>query len=103
MQSMYDKTSKTETQERKHRWWALMLFFTEMELGRSETPGRWVNTQNVIYTNGTAALEAYANTRCPASQLIDADDEEQLWAEINQMKKNYEDDEWLEKNLYPYM
>lgn len=103
MQNMCVNEGKTKTDERKHRWWAHMLFFTEFELGRSDTPGKWINTQNVIYTNGVAALEAYANSKCPASQLVDADNEEELWREINQMKKNYENEEWLEKNLYPYM
>lgn len=103
MQDTRVNEGKTKADEREHRWWALMLFFTEFELGRSDVPGRWINTQNVIYTNGVAALEAYANTKCPASQLIDADNEEELWREINQMKKNYESNEWLEENLYPYL
>ena len=81
--------------------WALMLFFTEMELGISNKPNKWVNARNIFYDNGFAALEAYSNTKCPASQLVDGNTPEELEKAMENMIENYKDDKWLEENLYP--
>ena len=83
--------------------WALMLFFTELEMGISNTPNKWTNVSNIFFSNGVDALEAYANTRCPASQLVDGETPEDLEREMNDMVENYKDEKWLEENLYPYM
>ena len=82
---------------------ALMLFFTEFELGISNNPGKWVNTRNILYINGLDALEAYANTACPASQLIDATSPEELEGKIQEMRPNYQNQAWLDEHLYPAM
>jgi hypothetical protein len=80
-----------------------MLFETELDLGISNQPGKWVNTKKIKYDKGIDALEAYANTKCPASQLVDALTDEELDKEIEQMRKNYQDETWLEENLYPFL
>ena len=80
---------------------ALMLFFSEFELGISQNPNKWVHTRTIRYPNGFEALEAYANTRCPASQLIRATSEEDLQAQEEEMRKNFQDQQWLETVLYP--
>lgn len=85
------------------RHWALMMFFTEMELGISSTPNKWVNVRNIYYDNGIAALNAYAEAKCPASQLVDGETEEELLISMENMIQHYADDKWLEENLYPYM
>ena len=85
------------------RHWALMMFFTEMELGISNTPNKWVNVRNIYYDNGIAALNAYAEAKCPASQLVDGETEEELLISMENMIQHYTDDKWLEENLYPYM
>lgn len=82
---------------------ALMLFFTEVEIGRSNQPNKWVNTANHILYNGTEALNAYANTRCPASQLVDARTPEELADKMVETINNFQDQEWLETELYPYL
>lgn len=81
--------------------WALMLFNTEVELGISNEPGKWVNTGNVFYKNGMSALDAYANTPNPASQLIDAKTPEELEQKMEEMLEHFKDEKWLETNLYP--
>lgn len=86
-----------------HKVYALMLFYTELELGISQVPNKWYNVGNHYYDNGTAALEAYANTSCPASQLIDAKDKDELLVKMNDMLNNFKDNKWLEENLYPYL
>lgn len=81
--------------------YALMLFYTEMELGISQKPNTWINFGNQYYENGIEALEAYANTPCPASQLIDAESKEELLVKMNDMLNNFKDNKWLEECLYP--
>jgi hypothetical protein len=83
--------------------WALMLFFTEMELGISNKPNRWVNVRNIYYNTGIEALNAYSNTKCPASQLVDGKTDEELQQNMLDMLEHYRDEKWLEENLYPYM
>ena len=82
---------------------AIMLFMTEMELGLSTVPNKWVNVKNMYFTNGAAALDYYANTRCPASQLIDAVSKDDLESQMIEMLHNYRDEDWLNENLYPYL
>lgn len=55
------------------------------------------------FHNGLDALDCYANTRCSASQLIEANSEEELQRKIEQMEANYKDENWLKENLYPYL
>lgn len=86
-----------------NRVYALMLFYTELELGISQIPNKWLNYGNRYYENGAQALEAYANTPCPASQLIDARDKDELLIKMNDMLNHFKDNKWLEENLYPYL
>lgn len=89
--------------DNKNKYWALMLFNTELELGISNTPGKWVNTRNLFFTDGFTALEAYSNTPNPASQLVDGKTPEELVQNMNDMVVCYGDNKWLEENLYPYL
>lgn len=82
---------------------AVMLFNTEFELGISNTPNKWVNVKNYKFNDGQSALDFYTNTPNPASQLIDATSEEELESKMNDMLQNYNDQKWLEENLYPYL
>jgi hypothetical protein len=83
--------------------YAVMLFMTEIELGISSEPNKWVNYRNVYFDNGTEALWFYANTPCPASQLIEASDDYELQCKMGEMMLNYMDDDWLNKHLYPFL
>ena len=87
--------------ENKNKYWALMLFNTELELGISNAPGKWVNTGNAFYKDGLSALNAYSNTPNPASQLIDARTIEELENKMEEMLNNFKDEKWLETYLYP--
>ena len=82
---------------------AVMFFETEVELGVSDNPNKWVNTKNYYYDNGREALECYANTPCPASQFIEAEDDFELKCKMGEMMNNFRDEKWLEENLYPYL
>lgn len=83
--------------------YAVMLFMTEMEMGISQIPNKWINTKNYRFNNGQDALDFYANTPCSASQLIDANSEEELVSKMNEMILNYQNEQWLQDNLYPYL
>lgn len=52
-------------------------------------------------TDSLVALSLYSETRCPASQLVEANSEEELEAKIEEMKQNFKNNDWLEANLYP--
>lgn len=89
--------------EMKGKYWALMLFNTEFEMGISNTPNKWINTGNAFYKDGLSALNAYSNTPNPASQLIDGETPEELAKNMEEMLAHYKDEKWLEENLYPYL
>lgn len=97
------KTAFSNKPEGGNRVYALMLFYTELELGISQKPNVWLNYGNQYYENGAQALEAYANTPCAASQLIDARDKDELLIKMNDMLNHFKDNKWLEENLYPYL
>ena len=46
---------------------------------------------------------AYANTRCSASQLIEAVDNADFENKVNELKQNFLNEKWLEENIYPYL
>ncbi len=81
--------------------YAVMLFHTEMELGKGNTPGNWINTQNFITDDPKKALFLYSEIPCPASQLIKAEDDYELKCKMGEMILNFMDEEWLNKELYP--
>ena len=81
----------------------LMLFETELYLGISSNPNRWECIRARYFTNGTQALEAYANTPNPASQLIDAKTKEGLKLSALETIQDMKDEKWLNENLYPYL
>lgn len=83
--------------------YAVMMFHTALELELPDAkPGQWINT-NTVYCgeDGARALYIYANTPCPASQLIYANSEEELAYKHAEMIENFQNQEWLETNLYP--
>ena len=90
--------------EPQRKYWGVMLFFTGLEMGQENAkPNQWVNTNNVYFTNGTEALNYYANTPCPASQIVDGVSPEDLANNMYEMVENYQNEEWLNKELYPYL
>ena len=82
---------------------AVMLFETELELGVSNSPNKWVNTHNQYFNNRLDALNYYAWTPNPASQLIESNDDFELECKMGEMMLNYRDEKWLNENLYPYI
>lgn len=48
-------------------------------------------------------IEAYANTMCPASQVFEAESREEFEEKVLELNKNFENEAWLEKFIYPYL
>ena len=55
-----------------------------------------------MFANASQQLDAYANTMCPASQLVTANSEKEFDEKIEQLKSNFEDPEWVKDNIDPY-
>lgn len=56
-----------------------------------------------MYRSKLEQMEAYANTHCPASQTIEATTEAEFNQKVEQMKKNFLNEEWLKENIEPYI
>lgn len=89
--------------ENKKKYFAVLFFNTELEIGKSNNPNKWVCTGIKKFTDGAQALYVYANTPNPASQLIDAYSQEELNNKIQEMFDNYNNQKWLNEHLYPYL
>lgn len=88
---------------KENKLFALMLFYAPEELGVEDCNESFCDPIIRTYSDKVDAMMAYANTQCPASQLIEANSQEELEVLIEQMKNNYKDEDWLETNLYPYL
>lgn len=81
--------------------YAVMLFDTEVNLGVSIHPNRWVNVENKYFDNGAEALHYYTHSGSQFSEIIDAEDMYELQCKMGEMMLNYRNEEWLNKNVYP--
>lgn len=79
------------------KFYSLMLFFSEKELGISDDPTKFVLVNKIHFNDGFIALEAYANTRCPASQLVSAETNKGLLKKENEMVNNFKNPEWVKE------
>ena len=56
-----------------------------------------------VYDNKQSQIDCYANTMCPASQLIEAKDMAELEIKVSEMEANFNNEDWLEVNIRPYI
>ena len=56
-----------------------------------------------VYSNPRDQLEAYANTMCAASQIITADSRKEFDEKVKEMEENFNNPEWISKNIDPYV
>ena len=80
--------------------YAVMLFDTEVNLGVSIHPNKWVNVENKYFGNGAEALHYYTHSPSQFSELIDAEDMYELQCKMGEMLINYMDDAWLNEHVY---
>lgn len=83
--------------------YAIMLFDTKWNLGTSDKPNQWVNIDNVYTDNGLEAITLYSNIKNPASQLIEGNDIYEIQCKMGEMSMNFQNEEWLNKCLYPFL
>lgn len=82
--------------------WNLNMFHEGTEENHFEE-NKWYNIRNVYFNSHQDALIYYAETPCPASQLISGETKEELEKKVEEMKQNYQNEDWLKENLYPYL
>lgn len=56
-----------------------------------------------VYKDKYSQIEAYANTMCPASQLVEASSKEEFDRKIEEFKNNFENEIWVKENIEPYL
>lgn len=74
-----------------------VVFFNENE------KGTFSKISQTILLPFRVALDIYAETPNPASQLVEGDNENEIDNKIETLLKNMDDREWLEENLLPYL
>lgn len=92
-----------EMNNNKQKYYAVVLYETEKNMHVSDNDRKFICIGTTILKDGAAALNIYANTPNPASQLIEGETYDDLVKNIEQMNKNYQDEEWLNKFLFPYL
>lgn len=105
------KKNKRDVKEQaqKDKFFCVMLFFQGWTMNsfhegteeRHYDDDKWYNPRNITFTNQTDALMYYAETPCSASQFISASSLEELEIKKQEMKKNFENEDWLKEVLYP--
>lgn len=83
-------------------YFSVLFFYSPQEIGAEGEDG-FIYRGSRDFTDYRSALDCYSNTRCAASQLINADTLPDLEEKKNQMIKNFSDEEWLNENVYPYI
>lgn len=84
------------------KYYAFMPFWHWAEI-IDERPEYDYVLGNIVRTqNATLALTLYAETRCPASQLVEANSEKELEKKINEMIENFRNHEFI-KELEKYL
>lgn len=78
---------------------AFIWYWTEImdEKPKDSKTGYIINNILRFGKHGGSALDVYSNTRCPASQFLEANSEKELDNKIEELKKNIDNPDWIEK------
>lgn len=69
----------------------------------NELPSYPVEFRKVrIYKDSLSQIEAYANIHCPASQMFECNEDE-IEDKVKELDAKFSDENWLKKNIYPYI
>lgn len=80
------------------KFYMVMLFFSEWDIGESDRRDVFVNVRNIhCGLDKFKALNLYSNIRCPASQLIEADSLAELNKKKEEMLNNFKNPEWVKE------
>jgi hypothetical protein len=88
-----------------NKFYAVAFFYSAQEIGidADVITEPFIYRNTAVFNNKTDQLNCYANTMCPASQLLEANTEKELKEKIRKLRNNFRNNEWLEKNIYPYL
>lgn len=88
-----------------NKFYAVAFFYLAQEIGidADVITEPFIYRNTAVFNNKTDQLNCYANTMCPASQLLEANTEKELKEKIRKLRNNFRNNEWLEKNIYPYL
>lgn len=88
-----------------NKFYAVAFFYSAQEIGidADVITEPFIYRNTAVFNNKTDQLNCYANTMCPASQLLEANTEKELKEKIRELRNNFRNNEWLEKNIYPYL
>lgn len=88
-----------------NKFYAVAFFYSAQEIGidADVITEPFIYRNTAVFNNKTDQLDCYANTMCPASQLLEANTEKELKEKIRKLRNNFRNNEWLEKNIYPYL
>lgn len=78
---------------------AILFFDTELNLGRSFNPNKWVNYLTKYYEDGKQALRDFLDVNSITTQLISADTDEELEKERKKVVRKFKSDKWIDKLL----
>lgn len=96
-----------QARNHKYKFYCVYLAYHQREITGGFDPNKPAYPREFgrvrIYNNKRDQLEAYANTMCPASQCFEANSQEEINKIVEDFKNNFENNEWLEKNIYPYI
>lgn len=79
------------------KYYAFMPFWYWAEIMEEKPEYNYVLGNIVRTQNATLAFTLYAKTRCPASQLVEADSEKELEEKINEMIENFRNPEFIKE------
>lgn len=82
-----------------NKFYAVAFFYSAQEIGidADVITEPFIYRNTAVFNNKTDQLNCYANTMCPASQLLEANTEKELKEKIRKLRDNFRNNEWLEK------
>lgn len=55
------------------------------------------------FADKMSQCDAFANTMCPASVCFEAETKTDFSRQVREFNENFENEEWLEVNIYPFI
>ena len=78
-----------------NKFYAVAFFYSAQEIGidADVITELFIYCNTAVFNNKTDQLNCYANTMCPASQLLEANTEKELKEKIRKLRNNFRNNE----------
>lgn len=83
-------------------FYAVLEFRDELKLGISDTP-QWSNTDTYKFSSFNEANNALSNSKCDVAILLGADSADELIQDIRQTQQDFNDPDWVNQNISPFL